>query len=83
MQVLSELYVTRTRKLRPGMPADATWDDVEGMLAWAPQPVDGDLLKQARAVELRYRLGWWDSKIVAAAQMHRLARRAESVLPAG
>jgi predicted nucleic acid-binding protein len=67
VQVLNELYVTLTRKLRPGMPAADAWDDVEALLAWSPQPIDAELLAQARSVEQRYGLSWWDSLIVAAA----------------
>lgn len=68
-QVLNELYVTLTRKLKPGMRADDACDDVEALLAWDPQPTDRDLLVRARAVERRHQLGWWDSLIVAAAQL--------------
>jgi predicted nucleic acid-binding protein len=67
-QVLSEYYVTMTRKLDPGLkPADA-WDDVQSLLAWRPQGIDVALLRRARDVEQRYRISWWDSLIVAAAQ---------------
>lgn len=69
MQVLSEYYVTVTRKLDPGMPPPDAWADVRALLAWDPQPVDGDLLLRARDVEHRHRLSWWDSMIVAAAQL--------------
>ena len=69
IQVLSELYVTLTRKLKPGMRAEEAWDDIEALLAWDPQPVDRDLLIRAREIEGRYRLAWWDSMIVAAAQL--------------
>lgn len=69
MQVLSELYVTLTRKLKPGMRPDEAWDDIEALLAWDPLTVDRELLVRAREVEVRYRLAWWDSMIVAAAQL--------------
>lgn len=69
MQVISELYVTLTRKLRPGMDADSAWDDCEALLAWDPQPIDREVTLRAREIETRYRLGWWDSLIVAAAQL--------------
>lgn len=69
MQVLSELYVTLTRKLRPGLGPDEAWDDIDALLAWDPQPIDRDLLARARHIERRYQLGWWDSMIVAAAQL--------------
>ena len=67
-QVLSEYYVNVTRKLVPGLPAEDAWDDVEALLAWEPQPVDGALLRRGRSVVGRYGLSWWDGLVVAAAQ---------------
>lgn len=69
MQVLSELYVTLTRKLRPGLTGDDAWDDVEALLAWNPVAVDRDVVVRAREVVVRYQLSWWDSMVVAAAQL--------------
>ena len=69
LQVLSELYVTLTRKLRPGMAAEKAWDDVEALLTWDPQPVNRELLARAREVERRYALSWWECLIVADAQL--------------
>lgn len=71
MQVLSEYYVTVTRKLKPGMPADDAWDDVQNLLAWDPQKTDRELLLAAREIERRYRMSWWDSLIIAAAQLQQ------------
>lgn len=67
-QVLSEYYVNVTRRLVPGLPAEEAWDDVEALLAWEPQPVDGALLQRGRAVVRRHGLSWWDGLVVAAAQ---------------
>ncbi len=67
VQVLSEYYLVATRKLR--VPADAAWDDVRALFAWQPQPSDEALLRRAREVEERWRLPWWDSLVVAAAQL--------------
>ena len=72
-QVLSEYYVTVTRKLRPGLPAADAWDDVTAFMAWRPQPLDAGVLERGREIELRYRLGWWDCLIVAAAQVQGCA----------
>jgi predicted nucleic acid-binding protein len=72
-QVLSEYYVNATRKLTPGLPAEEAWDDVLALLTWHPQPVDEALLRRGREVEVRYRLGWWDSLVVAAAQLQGCA----------
>lgn len=68
VQVLSEYYVTVTRKLDPGLPPVDAWDDVRALLAWRPWPVDAPLLERGREIGLRHRLGWWDSLIVAAAE---------------
>lgn len=69
MQVLNELYATLIGKLRHKVPVDRAWDIVQALLAWDPQPVDREVLLQAREVERRYRISWWDSLIVAAAQL--------------
>jgi predicted nucleic acid-binding protein len=67
-QVLSEYYVNVTRKLKPGLPPEEAWDEVQALFAWNPQAIDADLLSRARMVERRHQLSWWDSLIVAAAQ---------------
>jgi predicted nucleic acid-binding protein len=69
IQVLSEYYVNVTRKLTPGLVPDEAWDDVQALLNWHPHPVDDELLRRGRDVELRYRLSWWDSLLVGAAQL--------------
>jgi predicted nucleic acid-binding protein len=71
VQVLSEYYANATRKMRPRLSADAAWDDVRALTAWRPQPIDVDVLERSREVERRYRLSWWDSLIVGAAQAQR------------
>ena len=67
MQVLSEYYVNLTRNFR--VPAEAAWDDAASFFAWRPQPIDESLLRRAREVSRRYQISWWDSLIVAAAQL--------------
>jgi predicted nucleic acid-binding protein len=69
VQVLSEYYVNLTRKLAPGLAPDEAWDDVQALLTWHPQAIDDALLRRGREVELRYRLSWWDSLVVGAAQL--------------
>ena len=69
MQVLSEFYVTVTRKLRPGLSPDDAWDDVTALLTWQPQAIDEALMQRGREVEQQYRLSWWDSLVVSAAQL--------------
>jgi predicted nucleic acid-binding protein len=72
-QVLSEYYVNVTRKLKPGLAPEEAWDDVQALLTWRPQPIDAGLLARGREVEQRYRLSWWDSLVVAAAQVQGCA----------
>ena len=67
MQAMAEVYVVATRKL--GIPPDAAWHYVERYFSWNPHPVDEAVLRRARENEQRYRLSWWDSTIVAAAQL--------------
>ena len=73
IQVLSEYYVTLTRKIKPALDPTEAWDHVRDLLTWNPQPVDAALLARGREVEARYRLSWWDSLIVAAAQLQDCA----------
>jgi predicted nucleic acid-binding protein len=68
VQVLSEYYVNVTRKLEPGLTQQEAWDDVQALLTWHPQAIDATLLQRGREIEVRHRLPWWDSLIVAAAQ---------------
>jgi len=67
VQVLSEYYVTLTRKLDPGIPSAEAWDDVSALFTWRPQTIDVAIMQRGREIEQRYRLSWWDSLIVAAA----------------
>jgi len=69
MQVLSEYYLTVTRKLKPGMDREAAWNDVTAFLSWMPQAVDRETLVRAHETEGRYRTSWWDSMVVAAARL--------------
>jgi predicted nucleic acid-binding protein len=66
-QAISEFYVVATRKL--GISADRAWAHAERFFAWNPHPVDEALLRRAREIEQRFRLSWWDSMIVGAAQL--------------
>ena len=66
-QVLAESYAVTTRKL--GVAPQRAWEEIHRFFAWNPHPVDEALLRRAREIELRYKLSWWDSMIVAAAQL--------------
>jgi predicted nucleic acid-binding protein len=69
VQVLNEYYTKLTRKIKPALPPADAWDDVKSLIAWNPQPMDLELLHRGREIEQRYRLSWWDSLIVGAAQL--------------
>jgi predicted nucleic acid-binding protein len=67
IQAISEAYAT-LKRLSGGGSQDL-WDRVARFFAWDPQPVDEPLLRRAHELERRFRLSWWDSMIVAAAQL--------------
>lgn len=69
MQVVSEYYWTVTRKLAAPYKAQEAWDHVIALLAWSPQPIDDALIRRGREVEARHKLSWWDSLIIAAAEL--------------
>jgi predicted nucleic acid-binding protein len=81
MQVLAEFYAVATRQLQ--LDPDLAWDEVRRYLAWTPLPTDEALLRGAREVERRYRLSWWDSMAVAAAQLQDCAILASEDLQDG
>ena len=68
-QVLTELYVTLTRKLSPGLDPETARKVVRTLWAWQPVPVDERIFAGAWAVQDRYGLSWWDGLIVAAARV--------------
>ena len=70
-QAISEFYAVATKKL--GFPAERAWLYAERYFAWRPLAIDEALLRRAREIEQRYRLSWWDSMIVAAAQLQDCA----------
>lgn len=68
-QVLNEYYVTVTNKLKPGMTQKDAWDDVCALMAWEPVPIDLSVLHQAKLIEEKYCVSWWDAMIIAAAKI--------------
>jgi predicted nucleic acid-binding protein len=71
VQVLNEYYVAVTQKLKPGMPREAAREDVRALYAWDPVALSYPLIERAWAIEERHGLSWWDSLVVAAAQVSR------------
>jgi len=68
VQVLSEYYDVVTRKFANKIRREDAWDDVQRFVTWNPQQVDREVLANARVIEERHRLNWWDCLVVAAAQ---------------
>ena len=66
MQVLQELHVNLMRK--GGLDPAASWRRVSDYLAWKVIDNDRLLLAAAFDVQTRWKLSYWDSLIVAAAQ---------------
>ena len=81
VQVLSEFYVMATREL--AIAEDLAWDEVQRYFAWAPQKTNESLMRRARDIQRRDGLGWWDSCVVAAAQMQDCLLLLTEDLPPG
>ena len=67
--MLSEVYVNLDREQSAGPAPGAAWGHVAKYLAWKPKVIDEELFTRAREVERRFRISWWDSMVVAAAQL--------------
>lgn len=67
IQVLNEYYVNVTRKLSRPLNTTAAREDVQDLMAWRPMPVNERILQRGFEVEDRFRYGWWDSLVIAAA----------------
>lgn len=70
-QVLTEFYITVTRKLKPGMAPRAAQRNVRTLLAWQPVAIDAGVMETAFEIQERYLLSYWDSLVVAAADATR------------
>lgn len=68
-QVLSELYVTLTTKLSPGLPVAEARAEVASLSAWGPVVADRRAIELAWRLQDRHSLSFWDALIVAAAQI--------------
>jgi predicted nucleic acid-binding protein len=66
-QVLHELYVTLTRKLRPGLTREAARAEVRDLTFWQPVAMTTSLTTAAWELEEPFQLSFWDALIVAAA----------------
>jgi len=69
VQVLNEFYVIVTRKLKPGMDIEAARADVRALMTWQPIAIDTLVVEKAWIIQDRFLFSWWDSLIIAAAQV--------------
>jgi len=67
-QTLGEFYVTTTRNLQPPLAQGEARAKIRRFQAWLPLVIDQAVVETAWAIEARYRLHYWDSLTVAAAQ---------------
>jgi predicted nucleic acid-binding protein len=67
-QVLQELYVTLTRKLRRPMTRPRARAVIERYAAWPTYQVTPDDIVTASELEQRHSLSFWDALIIVAAQ---------------
>lgn len=72
-QVVSEFYVNLKRMAGARMTAEQAWTHAERYFAWEPRAIDEEVLRSARLIEQRHTISWWDSLVVAAAQVQECA----------
>jgi predicted nucleic acid-binding protein len=68
-QVLNEFYVVVTRKLKPTVISAIARKDVQDLMRWQPIAIDSQVIEKAWIVQDDFHLSWWDSLIVASAQI--------------
>lgn len=67
-QVLNEYFVTVTRELPQPLPHAEARSEIRELMAWAPEPMDSDLIERAWRATSNWHLSHWDALVVAAAQ---------------
>ena len=74
VQVLQELFVTLTRKVRRPVPPARAGDIVREYLTWRVIENDGELLVAAMTLQQKVSLSFWDALVVEAATSGRCDR---------
>lgn len=69
IQVLQELYVTLTQKVRKPLSNTATQKRIDEYLTWRVMANTPDLLRRAMAIKSRHSVSFWDASILAAARL--------------
>lgn len=82
-QVLSEFYVTVTRKLPSPLPDDAAQEAVEALAENPTVPIDASLVRSAVGISKGVGISYWDGLIVAAAAAGGCERLLSEDLNAG
>ena len=82
-QVLQELYVTLTRKVRQPLSADQALRYLERIAAWPVMVLDYEAIRSAVGLSSRHRLSFWDALIVIAASLSGAKRLYTEDLHAG
>jgi predicted nucleic acid-binding protein len=72
-QALSESYVVLKRLALARGSTQDMWHSVQKYFVWNPLAIGEDVLRRAHEIEQRFRVSWWDSMIVAAAQLQDCA----------
>jgi predicted nucleic acid-binding protein len=67
-QVLLELYVVLTRKLRPALPEAAAAEVIGSLCRLPVVGTDAELVQRAIALSARHQLSVWDAMVVTAAR---------------
>jgi predicted nucleic acid-binding protein len=67
VQVLSEFYVTATRKIPNVIEAKKALEIVEDFITWRVHPPDTEDLIKAIAISMKYGLSFWDAMIIQSA----------------
>ena len=70
-QVLSEYFVTVTKKIKFPITVANAWSDIEHLATWKPISIDFEVLRVAHQAFQSYSLSWWDSLIIASAKVGR------------
>jgi predicted nucleic acid-binding protein len=68
-QVLNEFYDVATRKLKPKLDKSTARIAVERLMSWQLLIIDTQVIRQAWAIQDKFGFSWWDSLIVASAQL--------------
>lgn len=82
-QVLHEYYVTVTRKLRPGLPAEEARSDVRSLCHWLSAADPEAMIESAWTFQDLCSLSFWDALILGAAQAMSCRFVLSEDLPAG